>query len=108
MRYVTTFERRGIEKGIEKGLGEGIASHKASLNTILQSRFKRIPTQINSAIENINDLEALKNLVIKAALAESLEGFQEYLDSIDRPANKVSEPVADYTPTRKPRTRKRR
>jgi len=112
MRYVTTFERRGIakgiEKGIEKGLEEGIASHKASLNTILQSRFERIPTRINSTIEHINDLEALKNLVIKAALAESLEGFQDYLDSIIKPANKVSEPAAAYkpvpvTPKAKPR-----
>lgn len=69
--------------------------HKASLNTILQSRFERIPTRINSTIEHINDLEALKNLVIKAALAESLEGFQEYLDSIVKPVNKVS---AAYKP----------
>ncbi|KAF1082734.1 MAG: hypothetical protein GQF41_0501 [Candidatus Rifleibacterium amylolyticum] len=111
MRYVTTFERRGIakgiEKGIEKGLEEGAASHKASLSTILQLRFGRIPAGINSAIENINELETLKNLVINAAVTESLEGFQEYLDSIDRPANKVSEPVADYTPTRKPRAKKR-
>ncbi|HNX77781.1 MAG TPA: hypothetical protein PLM07_14170 [Candidatus Rifleibacterium sp.] len=111
MRYVTTFERRGIakgiEKGIEKGLEEGIASHKASLNTILQLRFERIPARINSAIENINDLEALKNLVINAAVAESIEVFQDYLGSVVIPANKVSEPTAAYAPTRKPRTQKR-
>ncbi len=110
MRYVTTFERRGIakgiEKGIEKGLEEGAASHKASLSTILQLRFGRIPSGINSAIENINELETLKNLVINAAVTESLEGFQEYLGSIVVPANKVSEPTAVYTSTRKPRTRK--
>ncbi len=118
MRYVTTFERRGIakgiekgiekgvEKGIEKGLEEGVASHKASLNTILQLRFGRIPAEINSAIENASELETLKNLVINAAIAESIEGFKEYLDSIVGPANKVSEPAAAYTPNRKPRARK--
>ena len=106
MRYVTTFERRGIAKGIEKGIEKGAASHKASLSTILQLRFGRIPAGINSAIENINELETLKNLVINAAVTESLEGFQEYLDSIVKPANKVKEPAASYTPARKPRARK--
>ena len=114
MRYVTTFEKRGIEKGIEKGIERGVeqgieqgaSSHKASLNTILQLRFGKIPAATNSAIEKINELETLKNLVINAAVTESLEGFQEYLKSIAKTANKVSEPVASYTPARKPRAKK--
>jgi len=72
MRYVTTFERRGIAKGLEKGIEQGI-----------------------------------ENLVIKAALAESLVEFSEYLATFARETTnkpdvkKVSEPAAAYKASKK-------
>jgi len=118
MRYVTCIERRGLEKGreegLEKGIEQGIAAHKLSLNTILQSRFDQVSDATITAIEKVRDLETLKNLVIKAALAESIDAFEDYLKttlkstSKSPPKNVVAEPVAKYkiTKSAKPAHRK--
>jgi len=122
MRYVTCIERRGLEKGLEKGreeglekgIEQGIAAHKLSLNTILQSRFDQVSDATIAAIEKVRDLETLKNLVIKSALAESIDAFEDYLKttlkstSKSAPKNVVSEPVAKYKTTKsaKPAHRK--
>ena len=75
MRYVTTVERRGIAKGLEKGLEkgreevreEGLVAHKTSLNTILRSRFNQVSDATLAALEAINDLETLNNIVSEPA-----------------------------------------
>ncbi len=111
MRYITTFERHGIAKGLAKGrkegLKEGIDSYKTALNNILQSRFERFMVKLTSSLENIDNLEILQNLIIKAALTESLDELSEYLATFARETTnkpdvkKVSEPATAYKPSKK-------
>ena len=74
MTYVTTIERRGIQKGIQKGeqktLREGIVE-------ILELRFQSVSYSIKKQIEEISDPAILRQLHRLAVQTESLEAFQK-------------------------------
>ena len=83
--YITTLERRGIEKGIERGIERGISKGiekgkalqaQISLLTILEARFGSLPTQLRERIEAMEDLTDLETLLKAAATAASLAVFQ--------------------------------
>lgn len=84
------------------------------MNTILLSRFKQVSDATIAAVEAVNDLEILKNLVIKAALSDSIDAFEDYLKTAQKSLNKkapeniVSEVTTEYKPvkSRKPTGRK--
>ncbi|OGK08572.1 MAG: hypothetical protein A2W80_05365 [Candidatus Riflebacteria bacterium GWC2_50_8] len=106
--------KNSLDTARDEGREEGVAAQKASLTAILQLRFGQVSAKTSFAIESISNLEFLKNLVIKAALAESSESFETYLNSLVKPApglkpdNKVAESTVAYIPAHKPRTKKRK
>jgi len=52
-------EARGIPRGIARGKAEAIL-------TILQTRFKKVPKDIENAVRRINDLVALDSWTVHA------------------------------------------
>ncbi len=77
MPYITTVERRGIEKGIEIGIHQGI---QKGIIDILKLRFKRIPKAIPKTIQDITDSAKLNRLLKKAVQVDSLDMFVKEID----------------------------
>ncbi len=97
MQYVASFERiwlkrgmeqgrqKGLEQGLEKGLEKGIQkghlmgllekSREDNID-ILRARFEKVPRVIIAAINDMDDLFSLKELLKKAATVRSLDEFQ--------------------------------
>lgn len=104
MRYVTSFERHGMEKGLQQGLQQGmqqgieqglqqgmqqgiqqglqqgaLQQARDALFDVLMIRFQQIPIDLLRQIEYINNIPALKMLLTKAVIAPSLEAFEQEL-----------------------------
>lgn len=80
-KWPIIWKEEGREEGIEQEKKRGIATQKATLTTILRSRFEVKDDQIFVEIEQINDLEILKDLTIQAALTDSITSFKKDLKS---------------------------
>lgn len=70
--YVTTWERKGIQKGILQKSREDVAD-------ILDTRFQRVPQTLVQTIQSIDDTELLSRLFKEAILVESLEKFEKII-----------------------------
>jgi len=81
MAYVTSVERvghqRGLVAGREEGLivgrEEGLTVGRETLRRVLQGRFGAIPPLLDERIAALDALDALNALLLKAAMAASLE-----------------------------------
>ncbi|GLI36473.1 hypothetical protein [Desulforhabdus amnigena] len=103
MPYVTSVERRGIQKGIQKGIQQGIEkgiekgietgikkgirqgllqNSRESIIEILEARFEIVPSSISKNISAMEDLSLLKMLLKKAATVDSLQKFKEILEKM--------------------------
>ena len=78
MGYVTTWERKGIEKGIEKGILQ--KSHE-DVADILDTRFQRVPQTLVQTIQSIEDTALLSKLHREAILVESIEKFEQLIEN---------------------------
>ena len=74
MPYITSIERSGIEKGTLK-------TAKESVIEVLETRFNEIPDSMANTLNNINDINRLKQLHKQALLIESLASFESLLSS---------------------------
>jgi hypothetical protein len=74
MPYITSIERSGMEKGMLKNARESVIE-------VLETRFENVPESITNTLNQINDLQPLKQLHKKAILIESLESFSHLLSS---------------------------
>lgn len=72
MPYITSIEEIGIEKGELK-------STKESIITVLETRFENVPTNIVDAVNEIDNIQSLKQLTKTAVLIDSLESFTTLL-----------------------------
>ncbi|MCP4697941.1 MAG: hypothetical protein GY862_13975 [Gammaproteobacteria bacterium] len=72
MAYVTSFERRGMEKGRLQNLQKNVAE-------ILSVRFKEIPEPLVQKIRSIADTVFLSELLRKAILVESIPVFERII-----------------------------
>ena len=80
MQYVTTFERSGIEKGIQQGIQKGrLEQAREAVIEILTTRFKSAPATLVDAINGINDVLFLKQLLKTAVTAKSIRAFRATL-----------------------------
>ena len=100
MRYVTSFERHGMEKGLQQGMQQGIEQGlqqgmqqgiqqglqqgalqqaRDALFDVLIIRFQQIPIDLLRQIEYINNVPTLKMLLTKAVISPSLEAFEQEL-----------------------------
>jgi len=71
-RYVTSWERMGIEQGVLKTL-------RANITEVLEIRFGALPGEIAEIINSINESEILQELHRQAVQCESLDAFVEHL-----------------------------
>jgi hypothetical protein len=78
VEYVTSIERRGIEKGLQQGLQQGI---QLSVVDILGARFENVPNTLVKTIQAIDDKSFLSQLLKKAILVDSIELFEKQLKS---------------------------
>ena len=75
-RYIL---QQGIEQGIEQGERKGVL---ASLIDVLESRFQPNEVQtLKPALENIKELQVLKQLHHQALQVPNLEAFRSVLSS---------------------------
>ena len=90
MRYVTSWERIGLERGVQQGVQQGleqglqqgaVTTSREDVVEILKTRFASVPDSIEMMINQMNDLAALRSLLKKAVTVESPEAFQVLLES---------------------------
>ena len=79
--------QQGIEQGVEQGIEQGIeqGKHQTSIEStlnILTERFSNVDADaLKPKLEAITDINRLKQLIVNAAIAESLNAFQEALNT---------------------------
>ena len=76
MPYITSIEQIGLEKGEQIGI---VKSAKESIITVLETRFGNVSTNIVDAVNQIDDIQSLKQLTKTAVLIDSLESFANLL-----------------------------
>ncbi|NER04188.1 MAG: hypothetical protein F6K17_17005 [Okeania sp. SIO3C4] len=64
MPYITSIEEIGMVK-----------STRESIITVLETRFENVPTNIVDAVNEIDNIQSLKQLTKTAVLIDSLESF---------------------------------
>ncbi len=79
-RYVTSFERIGMEKGMEKGVEKGqLQALRSVLQDVLQVRFVQVPQEVQEAINQISNPDRLRQLHRTAVLCPALDDFTAQL-----------------------------
>ncbi|NEQ38024.1 MAG: transposase [Okeania sp. SIO3I5] len=76
MPYITSIEQIGLEKGEQIGI---VKSAKESIITVLETRFENVPVNIVDAVNQIDNIQSLKQLTKTAVLIDSLESFVDIL-----------------------------
>jgi hypothetical protein len=77
MPYITSIEEIGIEKGEQLGK---LKNAKESVIEVLETRFENVPETIVNSLNQINDIQYLKQLLKRAILIDSLVGFELLLN----------------------------
>ena len=74
------FRDEGMEKGIEKGMEKGrLENARKWVVKALEARHGEVPPGLAEAIFEISELEKLEQLLTKAVLSETIEGFTREL-----------------------------
>ena len=79
MPYITSIERRGIQKGLEQGLEQGL---ETSVLRILTRKFGEVPAEIEARIRNL-PLDVLEPALDESLNAESLSDFEQRLSGLE-------------------------
>jgi hypothetical protein len=80
MQYISTIERRALERGLEQGLEQGALKGVCqAIIEVLETRFETVPQIITERINAIEDLPSLKRLLKQAVTINSLADFQQAL-----------------------------
>jgi len=73
MPYITSVERRGIEKGLQQGQ---VTKGQDDIVRILEFRFEDVTQELRQIIEKLDDIELLGNLLLQAVATPSLDEFE--------------------------------
>ena len=79
MPYITSMERRGIEKGIEQG---SLETFKENVITLLEVRLGQLPADLISTIQTLETKEVLRALIREAAITPSIQAFETVLAAL--------------------------
>lgn len=103
MTYITSMERRGIEKGLEQGILKGLKrgieqgleqgtvqgilqgelqNARETVIEVLQIRFGQVPKLLVKTIKLFNDINLLKTLHRNAITIESVDTFENLLSDL--------------------------
>jgi hypothetical protein len=78
----------GREKGLEQGLAKGRDEERLNLRLILvnitQARFPDMVDVVKARTDSIEDIDALRQLVIKFGTVQDREKIHQYLTSDDK------------------------
>ncbi len=77
MAYITSVERVGHQRGLVAGREEGMVAGRGTLRRVLRERFGPIPLALDERIAALDTLDALNTLLLKAAVAPSLEAVEQ-------------------------------
>ncbi len=77
MPYFTSIERVAAKDGMQKG---EIKATRENIIDILATRFQSLPEGLINRILKLEDQNLLKMLVIKAAVADSVDMFSQNLE----------------------------
>lgn len=81
--FVEKWIEQGKEEGLQEGLQEGQQQgRRDSVLDLLMLRFDAAPVSIANRLEEISDLEILRQLNLRAATADSLSEFEQYLETL--------------------------
>jgi len=75
-RYVTSWERMGMEQGHKMGKLETL---RANITEIIGIRFGALPVEIAEIIGGISEPGVLEELLRQAVKCESVDAFAEHL-----------------------------
>jgi len=78
MPLLTNIERRALEKGKEIGAKE---TSQQSIFDLLEIRFGTLPESLIQTLKQIDDMTVLKQLLVQTISVNSLEEFQQLIDS---------------------------
>jgi len=71
MPYITTIERRGI-----------LRNQRENLIDVLSARFESVPSELSVAINNLDDIDMLRQLLKQAVTIPSLVEFEQLLSQV--------------------------
>ena len=77
MPYVTHIERSGIERGRREGQQEEV---RRSIRAALEARFQTTPQNLAERLEQIKEIEALRDLLKRAILVATPTEFEQELE----------------------------
>jgi hypothetical protein len=92
MPYVTSIERRALEKGEARGEARGeakgitkgeIKKSREAIFEVLEIRFNSVPETIINQVNQIEDLEILKSLHRQSVITVNLETFSTFLAELN-------------------------
>jgi hypothetical protein len=84
MAYITTIERRGIEKGLLQTFRENVVE-------VLMLRFGKLKQELVERINGIEQVVLLKTLLKKAVLIDSLPEFEQFVaELLDNPQDSLN------------------
>ena len=72
-------EAIGEARGIAIGEAREIERGRNAVLTVLRTRFKRVPKEVEKTIRQMVDLIALESRLVQAAACQSIEEFAESL-----------------------------
>ena len=82
---------KGLEEGREKGLEQARDEERLNLRMILvniaQARFPDLVAMVKARTDGIEDIDALRQLVINFGTAQSREKIHQYLTNDDTPTH---------------------
>jgi hypothetical protein len=81
-KWIEKGKEEGLQQGLRQGQQEGQQALRNSILDLLVLRFDAAPVLILKRLEEVTDLEMLRQLVNKAATADSLSEFEQYLETI--------------------------
>ncbi|WP_293062224.1 MULTISPECIES: DUF4351 domain-containing protein [unclassified Moorena] len=80
MPLISRVEERAMKRGLEQGLQEGLQQgFQETVVKILQNRFESVSPELVAAINAIEDISVLKQLIDHSLKSNSLEEFEQLL-----------------------------
>ncbi|NEQ39230.1 MAG: hypothetical protein F6K40_24455 [Okeania sp. SIO3I5] len=76
MEFLSTMEELAIERGEKRGAKE---AHIQDIIDLLQKRFNSVPETLIIALNNIEDLAQLKQLLLETISVNSVVEFEELI-----------------------------
>ena len=79
MPLISRVEERAMKRGLEQGLQQGRQILQETVVKILQKRFESVSAELVAAINSIEDISVLKQLIDHSLKSKSLEEFEQLL-----------------------------